>query len=191
MTFPHRIGALDLSLTGAAIAMYAPPTATRLSPVTVKTVNTTRLTGHPRLAEILLHVAELRDCELVVIEDVWLGLKGTTALRLAELHGLVKHWLWLRCIPYVLVQPAQLKQYALGKGSGPETGKDQVTLAVDRRYGGLAKVADNNQADAMVLLAMALEHYGAPLADVPKTHLAALAKVTGWPTLEHREATHV
>lgn len=188
MTFRHRVAGLDLSLTGTGIATYAPPTATRPSPVATRTVHTTRLTGHQRLAEILLAISDLRDCELVVIEDVWLGLKGNTALRLAELHGLVKHWLWLRCIPYVLVQPAQLKLYAVGKGGGKDAGKDQVLLAVERRYGGLATVTDNNQADALVLLAMALEHYGAPLAEVPVVHTLALAKVDGWPPLEHREA---
>lgn len=190
MTFRHRVAGLDLSLTGTGIAMYDPDPR-RTSPVATKTVGTARLTGHPRLAEILQQVADLRECELVVIEDVWLGIKGDTALRLAELHGLVKHWLWLRCIPYVLVQPAQLKLYAVGKGGGKDAGKDQVLLAVERRYGGLTAVTDNNQADALVLLAMALEHYGAPLAPVPAAHVAALAKVDGWPVLEHREAARV
>lgn len=187
MTLRHRIAGLDLSLTGTGIAMYD-PAAIRPSPVVTKTVAVGKHIGHMRLHEILVAIADLRDCELVVIEDVWLGIKGSTALRLAELHGLVKHWLWLRCIPYVLVQPAQLKLYAVGKGGGKDAGKDQVLLAVERRYGGLATVTDNNQADALVLLAMALEHYGAPLAPVPVTHLAALAKVDGWPSLEHQEA---
>lgn len=189
MTLRHRVAGLDLSLTGTGIATYDPDPR-RPSPVATKTVTTARLTGHPRLAEILLAISDLRHCELVVIEDVWLGLKGNTALRLAELHGLVKHWLWLRCIPYVLVQPAQLKLYAVGKGGGNGAGKDQVLLAVERRYGGLTTVTDNNQADALVLLAMAAEHYGSPLAPVPAAHVAALAKVDGWPPLEEAEAHH-
>lgn len=190
MTLRHRIAGLDLSLTGTGIAMYD-PTAIRPSPVATKTVGTARLIGHPRLAEILLAIADLRECELVVLEDYHTGIKSKAAFANVELHGLVRHWLWLRCIPYVLVQPAQLKLYACGKGGGPDAGKDQVLLAVERRYGGLATVTDNNQADALVLLAMALEHYGSPLAPVPVTHLAALAKVDGWPALEHQEAARV
>jgi crossover junction endodeoxyribonuclease RuvC len=171
-----RLGALDLSLTGTGIATW------HNSDLRLSTVDGTRTTGHPRLAEILVAVSALRDADLIIIEDVWLGIKGTTALRLAELHGLVKHWLWLRCIPYVLVQPAQLKLYACGKGGGVDTGKDAVLLAVERRYGAHATVRDNNQADALILLAMGLDQYGTPLATVPAKHRAALAKVA-WPEL--------
>lgn len=177
-TFPYRIGALDLSLTGTALADYD-----AWSGVTVSTVDTTKLDGHRRLHEILVAVAALRTCHLVVIEDVFRGLKGDASIKLAGLHYLVRHWLWLQGIPYVLVTNAQLKLFAVGKGSGPGTDKDAVLLAVERRFGDQVKVANNNEADAFVLLAMALEYYGRPLADVPVTHRAALRKVEGWPVL--------
>lgn len=175
----HRIAALDLSLTGTGIAVREPD-----GTVHTRTVDGTRLTGQRRLHEILAAVADLRDCAVVVIEDYNLGaLKGKAALQVVELQGLVRHWLWLRDVPVVLAQPAQLKLYALGKGGGPNSGKEAVLLAVERRYGLLAAVGDNNQADALVLLAIALEHYGHPLAPVPATHRAALAKIQGWPDL--------
>ena len=179
-----RAGALDLSLTGTGIA-YADSRGIDLT-----TVDTSKLSGHPRLNEILIQVAErLRYCDVIAIEDVFKGLKGDASLKLAGLHYLVRHWLWLNRIPYVLVTNAHLKLYAVGKGSGPGTDKDAVLLAVERRYGDQVKVADNNQADAFVLLAMLLDHYQvSTLPTVPNTHRAALAKVgdylTGWPVLD-------
>lgn len=182
MSLHRRVAALDLSLTGTGIAYYDS------RGIDVSTVDTSRLAGHRRLNEILVAVAALRYCNVVVIEDVFRGLKGDASIKLAGLHYLVRHWLWLSRIPYVLVTNAHLKLYAVGKGSGPGTDKDAVLLAVERRYGQLVTIADNNQADAFVLLAMALDHYGHPLAAVPATHRAALSKVgdylDGWPVLD-------
>lgn len=181
--FPYRVAGLDLSLTGTGIATYAG------GHLTVRTIDGRRLEGHKRLQTILTAVSGLLHYDLVVIEDGFAANSGTTTRRLAELHGLVKHWLWLRNIPYVLVNPTGVKIYSLGKGSGKGTDKDAVILAVERRYGHLVTVSDNDQADALVLLALALEHYGQPLVTVPETHTRALAKVVGWPALEGVEAS--
>lgn len=178
MSGTARIAGLDLSLVGTGIATQDGGT------ITTRTIDGRRLDGHKRLQTILTAVAELRHYDLVIIENLIVLHSGTTTLRLAELHGLVKHWLWLRGIPYVLVNNVHVKQYALGKGSGAGTDKDAVLLAVERRYGLLAAVGDNNQADALVLLAMALDQYGTPLVAMPETHRRALAKVSGWPDLE-------
>lgn len=177
------LGALDLSLTGTAVAHHHPDGS-----ITVETVDTSRLDGHRRLAEILLHVAKLRYCRMVVIEDVFKGLKGDAALKLAGLSYLVRHWLWIVGVPYTLVTNAHLKQYATGKGSGAGSDKDAVVLAVERRYGGRVQIRNNNEADALTLLCMALDHYGMPLADVPAVNRAALVKVgeylSGWPVID-------
>lgn len=182
MTFLRRIAGLDLSLTGTGIATYTG------GDLALRTVDGKRLEGHRRLQTILSAVGDLRHYDLVVIEDLFVAGSGTTTLRLAELHGLVKHWLWLRGIPYVLVHNSALKTYALGKGGGAGTDKDAMVLAVERRYGHLVSVRDNNQADALLLAAIALEYYGAPLTQVPAGHLRALAKFTGWPNLNAAEA---
>lgn len=178
MSALHRIAGLDLSLTGTGIATWAG------GHLTTRTIDGRRLEGHRRLQTILTAVGELRHYDLVVLEDLFVAGSGTTTLRLAELHGLVKHWLWLRGIPYVLVHNSAVKTYAVGKGGGAGTDKDAVILAVERRYGHLVTVGNNNEADALVLLSLALEHYGTPLAAVPETHKRALAKITGWPALE-------
>lgn len=177
------VGALDLSLTGTGIAHHHADGS-----ITVETVDTSRLDGHRRLNEILVRVSALRYCRVVAIEDVYKGLKGDASLKLAGLHYLVRHWLWLTGVPYVLVTNAHLKLYAVGKGSGPGSDKDAVLLAAERRYGDQVAITNNNEADAVVLLAMLLDWYGAPLAAVPATHRAALGKVNaylaGWPTLD-------
>jgi Holliday junction resolvasome RuvABC endonuclease subunit len=176
-----RIVALDLSLTGTGVAWSHSglgnpyPGARTIRP---------RSDGHERIADIALWIGNACLClpDLVVIERLPL-VKGTgdTALGLAELHGVVKQQLWEHGYPYVLVHPSRLKQYATGKGSGPLAAKPLVTQAARRRYRSV-HLADHNAADAFVLLAMAADWYGHPLAPVPDTHRRALDKVP-WPAL--------
>lgn len=81
-------------------------------------------------------------------------------------------------IPVVEISPSSLKTYATGKGNA---GKDEVMLAVARRYTDITEVANNDQADALVLAAMGARHLGAPIeASLPASHLRALDKVA-WP----------
>ena len=68
--------------------------------------------------------------------------------------------------------------YGTGKGNA---GKDEVMLATARRYTNQAEVANNDQADALVLAAMGARHLGAPIEEsLPQSHLRALDKVA-WP----------
>lgn len=170
---------LDLSLTATGIA-----TMDKASKLDVHTV-TTRKTGHERLNHILDTIEDRvggyeRAWDLVVVEGASYASQGSARWQLAELHGLVKHQLWLQSLPYVLVAPQARAKYATGRGNA---GKDEVLLAVDRRYGHLIRVGDNNSADALVLVAMAADHYGQPLATVPQINREALAKVE-WPDLQ-------
>jgi Holliday junction resolvasome RuvABC endonuclease subunit len=173
---------LDLSLQATGVCLAGN------GQIQVSTITTGTSSGHNRRRTILNTIAGLvtsREPDLVVIENLppHTGKAGaTTLIALAELHGIVKFWLEPR-VPYTLVHVAHLKQYALGKGSGPGTSKDQVLLAVERRYGGLVQIFTNDEADALVLAAMALHSYGQPLAPVPATHMAGMRKVR-WPDLE-------
>jgi Holliday junction resolvasome RuvABC endonuclease subunit len=122
--------------------------------------------------------------DLVVIEGIYVGHNSNT-LPLAELHGIIKFWLSSR-VPHVLVPPALLKLYATGKGNAA---KDAVLLQAERRLGQLVQVATNDQADALWLAAMALDHYGQSLAPMPAVNRAALAKVV-WPELTRPDHPH-
>lgn len=172
---------LDLSLqaTGVCLAGHGR--------IQVSTITTGTSSGHSRRRTILNTIAGLvtgNRPDLVVIEDLPAHAgkaSATSIVALAELHGIVKFWLHPR-VPYTLVNVVHAKQYALGKGSGAGTSKDQVLLAVERRYGSLIQIFTNDEADALVLAAMALHNYGQPLAPVPVTHTAGMRKVR-WPDL--------
>ena len=56
-------------------------------------------------------------------------------------------------------------------------------MAMIARYGRLLHIATDDDADSTSLLAMALDYYGQPLADVPDTHRRALRKPS-WPDLD-------
>lgn len=173
-----RLVALDLSLTATGIAWTHNAGE---EPIGVRTVKP-RIVGHERLDYLL---AEIRACwmgatDLVVIEGLPLYAgKGNTTVLLAELHGLVKHRLWEAGVPYVIVAPQARAKYATGKGNA---GKDEVMLAVARRYANLVSIINNNEADALALLAMAADWYGFAYVDVPALNRTSLSKVD-WPQL--------
>lgn len=172
-----RITALDLSLTSTGAAITTGNQITTLT-----TLVPGNRTGHARMHWIRDECKALCDgSDLVVVE----GPSFDSPNRQHEMGGLwwlVTHALWVRSVPVAVVTPAQLKKYATGKGSGKGSGKDAVVIAVARRYP-MAQVHGNDEVDALVLAAMAADHYGHPLAAVPQACRAALTAVT-WPNLK-------
>lgn len=116
--------------------------------------------------------------QLVVVEGPAYGAKGSSYHQLAGLWWLVRHELWRWGVPVAVAPPANLKQYATGKGAGKGTGKDAVMLATARRF--QAFEGDNNAADALWLASMGADHLGVPLVQMPAANRAALTKVA-WP----------
>lgn len=175
-----RVIGLDLSLTATGLAVWdgmADPQ------IRLHTITPPAKVGRGQRRIYYLRVAIQHACtpkpDLVVIEDLpMVHGTGATPLRLAELHGVVKHQLWSTGITYTTMTATQLKKYILGKGSGPGTGKDAVLLETARKYGAVTNIGDNNQADALVLVAAACDHYGVPIG----THRRATASVT-WPNI--------
>ncbi|GGS96699.1 hypothetical protein [Streptomyces violaceus] len=84
-----------------------------------------------------------------------------------------------RQIPIGLLAPNARALYATGKGNAA---KGLVVDAVARRFPQWATEGNDNAADAVALMAAGRDWLGHPLADLPKTHRAALDKAT-WPTL--------
>ncbi|MFI6477387.1 hypothetical protein ACIBH1_05605 [Nonomuraea sp. NPDC050663] len=176
-----RVAALDLSLTSTGIANYH-SSANEAWTDTIKV----KTAGHERLRDISNQIFDLVCmANLVAVEGPSYG-SGTTS-RQAGHHERAGLWwhityrLWRNEIPFAVIPPASLKKYIAGRGNAS---KDEVLLATARRYPSVA-VKDNNQADALVMLAMTLDHLGRPLAVVPATHRGALDGVT-WP--EARQA---
>lgn len=185
MIAPLRIVALDLSLTAAGIAVthdaHGEPRLACRTITPIKHKSHTAI-NHRRMAEILSAIQIAVQCKPDLVPIEWLPQftgHGDTSLRLAELHGLVKHWLWSRGIPYVDVNPTHLQMYATGKGRAT---KDEVREAVIARYGKRLHIHTYDEADAVTLLASALHHYGQPLAVVQSHHHKALEGTT-WPDL--------
>lgn len=185
-----RLLSLDLSLAATGLASTH---SWRGEPyLHCTTIHTRRSTpegiDHPRIASV---VAAIRPYlthkpDLCIIE--WLPQMDDTGewtLRLAELHGVVRHYLWANRVPVVDVQPPQVKIYATGKGNAT---KRLVRASITARVGRLVHIADDNQADAVTMLAMASAHYGQPIDQPPSDmHRRALDAVK-WPAIEDRES---
>lgn len=174
-----RIVAIDPSLTGTGLCA----TTTSNPAATFTETITCGKRGHDRLDFVLREIGDwTRVAQLVVIEGPSYGNQGNGRQsghhERAGLWWLITHHLWRNNIRYVVVTPSQRALYATGKGNAS---KDTVLQAATRRYADI-QFDGNNEADALILAAMAADHYGAPLAIVPAIHRAALAKVD-WPQI--------
>ncbi|MFJ5804823.1 hypothetical protein [Streptomyces sp. NPDC093093] len=140
---------------------------------------------HSRLQYQLDGLASFyRHAEFVVIEGAAYSKNNQGADALAAMRWMIRHDLWKRRIPYVVITPTKRITYATGSTvhkdehgariKGPAL-KGLVREAVAERYG--IHTEGNcryDEADAYVLLAMGLDHLGHPLAEVPASHARAL-----------------
>lgn len=186
-----RVMAIDLAADKSGIACSA---ADRLD---VSTFRPGKCDGHRRENAIKAEMARcigLYRPHIILLEALYIPQQrhiGDGFLVLAFLHGVIRNFLYTEwTAPIVIINTSHLKIFATGKGSGVQ--KTDVVLGIERRYGHLVQVQDDNQADAFTMLAMARHEYGHPLStvdgkDIPKTHLRALGMVAkqpgGWPTL--------
>jgi crossover junction endodeoxyribonuclease RuvC len=185
MVTPLKVVALDLGLANAGIAVTHDQVGQpRLSCRTISPRKRPSPTvmDHARAKEIIDAVLAAVKCEpdLVVVEKpLQVAGQGDTSVRLGEIHGAIKHFLFSRKITYVDVNLVHVKQYATGKGNAK---KDEILAATIARYGHLLHIHTDHEADAVSLLAQTLHAYGQPLAEVPDTHRRAIAG-TRWPEL--------
>lgn len=174
MNTPNVI-ALDLSMTATGLCGTEGDTAT------VKT----KLAGDQRLLAIVEDVRHIVGigrgylganlADLAVIEDLPTHAKSAGITGMVQ--GAVRVELMRLGVPYVLITPASLKKWATGKGNA-----DKVAMAVAalKRFG--REFPNDNEADAWLLRAMALDAFGCPLAPMPAVNRTALDAVA-WPRL--------
>jgi crossover junction endodeoxyribonuclease RuvC len=117
--------------------------------------------------------------DLVVLEGLAFGAKGSAVTDLAGLHWVVRQALWQHEIRYVIVPPPVRAKWLTGNG---RAGKDECLAAAIKRFPN-ADIADNNQADAVTLAAMALARYDLPLAKMPASSYEQLGKIA-WPDMK-------
>ena len=118
------------------------------------------------------------DADFVVIED-YASSRANQAHQIGELHGVIRLAFHEAEIPVALVAPTARAKYATGKGNA---GKAEVLAAAIRRLG--YQGHDDNEADALWLRQMAIDHYGLtlPSAPMPAANREALDKVD-WPEI--------
>lgn len=173
---PPLVVGLDLSLTGTGLAHMRGTEA--VTDTIAPPPN--RQTGLPRLRWLRTElVALIGQPDLLVVEGPSYSSFGRGTHDRAGLYWLILDALWNRGIPVAVAPPANLKQYATGKGGGKTASKDAVLLSAARRYPTFT--GDNNAADALWLAAMGTAYLTGQHV-VPVAHQAALAKVN-WPTV--------
>ncbi|UBU10003.1 hypothetical protein [Nonomuraea gerenzanensis] len=173
-----RVYGLDLSLTGAGIASSAGWS---------DSIGRVGVTSMP-LAERDLAIYQLAHeiteligatADLVLIEAPAYSRSNGGAHERAGLWWRVVHRLHGWQIPVAEVLPHLRAVYATGKHTAKKT---EVVDAVARRWPKWETGGDDNRADAVVLMAMGLDHLGHPLTAMPVKHRAALERVA-WPEM--------
>jgi hypothetical protein len=178
-----RVVAIDLSLTGTGLAFPGLDGAVVTTTVGEKNTSPTieqYLDRVDRLAHKIIDASQICSGDRVVVEGLSLHSKSSSLDRIfASWWLVVKELIATTGSAPVVVTPQQRAQYATGKGS---SSKDTVMLATAKRYPGV-DIRNNNEADALVLYAMARRQLGRPLEDsLPLTHLKVLANVAWWGT---------
>jgi Holliday junction resolvasome RuvABC endonuclease subunit len=163
------IAGLDLSLTSTG---YSRPNGETLCIASGKRRGVERLDWmQDRILEAVLSDGP----ELVVVEGYAYGIRDTATRGIAELHGVVMLALYRWGIPTVEVNPQTLKMYALGGGKAK---KEQMLAEALSRFG--LRFTTNDECDAFWLRAIALDHYGSPVAVMPAKNRSYMEKVA-WP----------
>ncbi|QUE25607.1 RuvC-like resolvase [Microbacterium phage SadLad] len=189
MSRSFSVAGLDLSLSGAGLAVIQSDFAVNSEDerLITKTFSSEGHNDDPLATRIERLVGMADDIadeiaglmewpELVALEDMPYGAQGAGTVARTGLWWLVVERLHYRLgIPTMLVNVSTVKIYATGKGN--KVGKDEVMLAVARRYPD-APITNNNEADAFTLAAIAARAKGAPIEEsLPQTHLRAMDKV--------------
>lgn len=177
-----KIIGLDLSLTATGVAIIDNGAVTVTTVGSKGAADASLVERLRRLDQLEARIVDAIEAsegplpDLIVIEQP--AFSRTTG------HHHDRSGLWWRIVgvaqdfysDVVEVTPGGLKKYVTGKGNAS---KDEVLLAVARRFPSV-EVANNNEADALVLAAMGADHLGSSLVAMPATHRAALDAVR-WP----------
>ncbi|QDZ15803.1 crossover junction endodeoxyribonuclease RuvC [Humibacter ginsenosidimutans] len=169
-----RVVGLDLSLTATGIATVGDTT----NVLTLKSKGNATATLDERALRLhnltLDIITRAVFGDTVVIEQPAYGQTGGSHHDRSGLWWLVVDALIPEVDRLIEVTPQTVKKYATGKGNAS---KDEVLAAVVRRYPNVP-VANNNEADALILAAIGARLSGTPIeSGLPLTHIDALAKV--------------
>lgn len=168
--FYSGVAGLDLSLTGAGLAVWIPdlPIATTRISSTGK-ADATLEQRSDRIIGMASDIVEFIPFgTLVLIEQPSYGSKGGHPHDRSGLWWRVVNKIRQRGDTVVEVAPTRLKKYALGKGSGEGVSKDAMLAHAVRTFPD-AEINSNDVADAAWLLAMGCRWLQCPLEPVKLT----------------------
>jgi hypothetical protein len=150
------------------------------------------LTGHARVEYLRREVADrVKAADLVVIEDIARGAKGSAVHQLAGLWWVLTTELHRRGIPFAVANPQSRYTYATGAANpAREHPRDKrarickgmvCSFVVETLGIWCEGPGKYDAADAAVFAAMGLDWLGYPLVELPEQQRRALAGVH-WPT---------
>ena len=177
---------LDLSLRATGVAVWRGDRQEgRIFRRTIRTVppvddahGWAAASRHRRIAAEVLSYVEAGDTLAIIEQRINYsggGQHGTTELDLAGLRAVVVAYLAGRRVPVASIYPVQVKAYLTGSGAATKVDMMAAAQLVLRQY-----PTDDNQADALGLLAMGLDRWGQPLAPLPAKNRGVLDRIT-WP----------
>ena len=176
---------VDPSMTATGVAWLDHTGA-----VSVRTIRTLSSAAPARYREILnvlvplVGQSPLHQRPVTFLEDVHVQ-HVDAAKALAGLHAVLEYALWLRRVPYTFVHAVRVKVYATGRGNADKAAMVQAATSL---LGHTVQVRNDNEADALWLLAMAADWAGRPLVHLPPrqhdvlTRCAAPRRYPGSPT---------
>lgn len=112
--------------------------------------------------------------DLIAIESLAYGAKGDSAWVLPWVFGRVIELAEVYDIPLITVGTTARAKFATGKGNAD---KDTVMLAAAKRWPE-AQVANNNEADALIVAAVGCYYLGYPIAEPTQAMAEVLTKVS-------------
>ena len=144
-----KVLGLDVSLTGTGWCKTGQDTTMWNSGV----IETKGMLGHERKQFILDNIKTKLDKNmLVIIEGYSFASKGSSIIQIAEMGGIIRHYLFQNGYKYIEIAPTTLKKYATGKGN---TDKALVLKEVYKNW--KMDFFDDNECDAFVLGAIGKE----------------------------------
>jgi Holliday junction resolvasome RuvABC endonuclease subunit len=145
-----KIMGLDLSLTGTGMVVLDNGSIMSKKLIKTKPTEKTYIAEINRLlhikAEIVSEIERVVP-DLVLIEGMAFAVRQTTAvMQLAGLNYMIREYLAIKKIPFIICAPSSLKKFILGKGVGP---KDVMMLEVYKTFG--VSFLDPDTCDAFAL----------------------------------------
>lgn len=160
--------AIDPSLGSTGIAHGNPHNGT---PHTT-TINTNPPTNEHRLLTIATKIRQLTrhtGAQIVALEDLAYGAKGSSLTALAGLHWIIRCTLAADQITPLVISTTAIKRYATGRGNTP---KETVRDAARDRFQ-LPPGISGDICDALWLYALVADAHGTPIVTMPKTNRQA------------------